>query len=116
MFGVRKERLNQQLQREIAAIIHQELKDPRLGFVTITKVELSNDLSHAKVGYSCLGGDEERARSQDALEHAASFVRGLVKRRLRLKIIPEIAFRYDDSIVQAIELGRKLDELKGGVG
>lgn len=113
MFGVRKERLSQQLQREVAAIIHQELKDPRLGFVTITKVELSNDLSHAKVGYSCLGGESERARSQDALDHSASFVRGLVKKRLRLKIIPEIMFRYDASIAQAIELGRKLDELTG---
>lgn len=113
MFGVRKERLSQQLQREIAAIIHQELKDPRLGFVTITKIELSNDLSHAKVGYSCLGGDVERARSQEALDCSASFVRGLVKKRLQLKIIPEIAFRYDESIAQAIELGRKLDELKG---
>ena len=111
MFGVRKVRLSQQLQREIATIIHQELKDPRLGFITITKVELSSDLSHAKVGYSCLGGADECLRSQEALDKASSFVRGLVKKRLRLKIIPEIVFRYDETIIQAIDLGAKLDEL-----
>lgn len=112
MSDVRKGRVSHQLQQEIAAIIHQELKDPRLGFVTITKVELSNDLAHAKVGYSCLGGQEERARSEEALDRAGGFVRGLLKKRLRLKIIPEIAFRYDESIAQSIELSRKLDQLK----
>lgn len=111
MFRVRKERLSQQLQREIAAIIQHELKDPRLGFVTITRVELSGDLSHAKVGYSCLGPPEARASSEEALAHAAGFIRGLVKKRLRLKIIPEIVFRYDESIAHSIEIARKLEEL-----
>lgn len=113
MYGIRKDRLAQQLQREIATIIHQELKHPGLGFVTITKVELSNDLSHAKVGYSCLGGEEERARSQDALDRSIGFVRSLVKKRLHLKIIPEMVFRYDESIAQALDLAAKLDALKG---
>ena len=112
MFGVRKDRLNHQLQQEIATIIHRELKDPRLGFVTITKVELSSDLSHAKVNYSCLGGAEERLRSQEALDHAIGFIRGLVKKRLRVKIIPEIVFRYDATIAQALDLAAKLDQLK----
>ena len=111
MFGIRKDRLNHQLQQEIAAILLQELKDPGLGFVTVTRVELSADLSHAKVGYSCLGGTQERARSQEALDRATGFVRGLVKKRLRLKIIPEIIFRYDETIAQAIELGTTLDQL-----
>jgi len=114
MFNVRRGRLGHQLQQEIAAIIQRELKDPRLGFVTITKVELSSDLSHAKVGYSCLGGAQERTRSQEALDHATGFIRGLVKKRLRLKIIPEIVFRYDETIIQAIELSAKLDQLKRG--
>ncbi len=109
---LRKDRLNHQLQQEIAMIIQRELKDPQLGFVTITKVELSNDLSHAKVSFSCLGGLEERARSQDALDRATGFIRGLVKKRLRLKIIPEVVFRYDETIAQAIDLATKLDQLK----
>lgn len=112
MFGVRKDRVGHQLQQELAAIIQQELQDPRLGFVTITRVDLSSDLSHAKVGYSCLGGEKEREDSQAALDHAVGFVRGLVKKRLRLKIIPDIVFRYDESIAHAIDIARKLDELK----
>jgi len=113
MYGVRKGRISQQLQQEIAIILQRELKDPRLGFVTITKVELSNDLSHAKIGYSCLGSAEEQARSQEGLDRAVGFIRGLVKKRLRLKIIPELVFRYDDSIAQALDLAAKLDQLKG---
>lgn len=109
---VRQGRLGHQLQQEIAAIIQRELKDPRLGFVTITKVELSGDLSHAKVGYSCLGSPDERMKSQEALDHSAGFIRGLVKKRFRLKIIPELVFRYDASIEQAISMASKLDDLK----
>ena len=112
MYSVRRDRLNHQLQQEIAMIIQRELKDPRLGFVTITKVELSNDLSHAKVAFSCLGGLEERTRSQEALDHAVGFIRSLVKKRLRLKIIPELVFRYDETIAQAVHLAAKLDQLK----
>ena len=112
MSDVRKGRVGHQLQQEIAHILQQELKDPRLGFVTVTKVELSSDMSHDKVGYSCLGGPDVRERSQDALDHAAGFVRGLVKKRFRLKIIPEIVFRYDESIEQSIAISSKLDELK----
>jgi len=112
MYLVRKDRLNEQLQREIAIIIQRELKDPRLGFVTITKVELSGDLSYAKVAFSCLGTAEERARSKEALDHAIGFIRGLVKKRLRLKIIPELVFQYDETIAQSINLAAKLDQLK----
>lgn len=89
-----------------------ELKDPRLGFVTITRVELSNDLSHAKVFFSCLGSQEELERSQEAFDHSAKFIRSLIKRRFRLKIIPEIVFRYDETIATSIEISEKLDQLK----
>ncbi len=109
---IRKDRLNRQLQQEIAIIIHQELKDPRLGFVTITKVELSRDLSHARVGYSCLGGADERTRSQEGLEHATPFIRSLVKKRVRLRIIPGLVFQYDQTIAQSVDLAARLDQLK----
>ena len=107
----RNARLAQQLQQEIATIILQELKDPRLGFVTITRVELSNDLAHAKVFYSCLGTAEERLRSEEALVHSTRFIHGVIKKRLRLKIIPEILFRYDESILGSLEINRTLDRL-----
>ena len=112
MQTTRTARLAQQLQQEIAMIIHQELKDPRVGFVTITRVELSNDLSHAKVLFSCLGGAAERTRSQEALDRSARFVHGLIKKRFRLKIIPEISFRYDESIAGSIALSDTLEKLQ----
>lgn len=112
MQGSRLERLTQQFQQEIATIIHRELKDPRLGFVTITRVELSKDLAYAKVSYSCLGSAEERQRSEEALEHSAGFIRGLLKKRFHLKIIPAIQFRYDESIAGAIALSETLNQLK----
>ena len=112
MQPTRTERLAQQLQQEIAMIIHQELKDPRLGFVTTTRVALSKDLSHAKVLFSCLGNEEERLRSQEALDRSAGFIHGLIKKRFRLKIIPDILFEYDESIARSIALSETLDKLK----
>ncbi len=105
-------RIANEFRQEIARIIHQELKDPRLGFVTITRVELSKDLRYAKVFFSCLGGAEEQARSQEALDHAASFVYGLIKKRFRLKAIPELSFRYDPSIEWSVALSDTLEQLK----
>jgi len=112
MQTARQMRLGHQLQQEIALIIQRELKDPQLGFVTITRVELSSDLTHAKVAFSCLGGPQERARSQEALDRATGFIRSLVKKRIRLKIIPAIQFRYDETIAQSVELAAKLDQLR----
>lgn len=112
MPSTRTARLAHQLQQEIAMIIHRELKDPRLGFVTITRVELSNDLAHAKASFSCLGDPQERARCQDALDRSAGFIYGLIKKRLRLKMTPSIVFRYDESIAGAIALAQTLEDLK----
>ncbi len=112
METTRTARLAQQFQQEIAMIIQQELKDPRLGFVTITRVELSKDLSHAKVFYSCLGPPDERTRSEEALGHSAGFIHGLIKKRFRLKVIPEISFRYDESIEGSIAMTETFERLK----
>ncbi len=111
MPSLRKDRVGEQLQREIASIVQFEMKDPGLGFVTITKVELSNDLSHAKVGFSCLGEESERLSTQEALDRAAMYIRSLIKKRLRLKIIPELVFRYDQTVEQSITMAAKLDAL-----
>ena len=93
-------------------IIHRELKDPRVGFVTITHLELSKDLSHAKVLFSCLGGEQDRVRSQEALDRSSGFIHGLIKKRFRLKIIPAIEFRYDESIAGSIALSETLEHLQ----
>ena len=109
-------RLAQELQQEIAMIIHRELKHPGLGFVTITRLELSKDLRHAKVGFGCLGDAGARARSQEALEHSSAFIQSLLKKRFRLKVIPELTFRYDTSIEHSIELSEKFDRLNAPPG
>ena len=109
-------RLAHQLQEEIALIIHRELKDPGVGFVTITGVELSKDLSHAKVLFSCLGTLQQRAQCQEALERSTRYIHGLIKKRLRLRITPTLVFRYDESIEQSIAVSDMLDRLKGSEG
>ena len=93
-------------------ILQREFKDPRLGFVTVTNVRLSKDLSMAKVSFSCLGDTKERERSQEALDHAAGYIRGLIKKRFRLKVIPVIHFRYDESIAGSIALEETFEQLK----
>ena len=112
MRPTRIERLSEEFREEIALIIHRELKDPHLGFVTITRVELSPDLRHAKVAFSCLGSEQDRLRSQDVLDRSARYIYSLLKKRFRLKAIPELIFRYDDSIAGAIEISKALDQLK----
>lgn len=111
MLHARVERLAQQFQREIAVIIHRELKHPGLGFVTITRMELSKDLRHAKVGFSCLN-PQERASSQEALDRSAPFIQSLLKKRFRLKVIPALVFRYDASIEDSIALSEKFERLQ----
>ena len=108
----RTARLAGQLQQEIAMIIQRELKDPRLGFVTITRVELSKDVSHATVSFSCLGDIGERERSHEALEHAAPFIYGLLKKQFHLKVIPRLSFRHDDSIASSIALADVFERIK----
>ena len=66
------------------------------------------------MAFSCLGGPEQRTQSQEALGRAAGFIRSLLKKRLRLRIIPEIVFQYDETIAQSIDLAAKLDQLKDG--
>ncbi|MDP3703959.1 MAG: 30S ribosome-binding factor RbfA [Candidatus Omnitrophota bacterium] len=112
MQGPRIERLAHQFQQEIAMILQREFKDPRLGFVTITRVTLSKDVSHATVLFGCLGDAQERERSQEALDHSAGYIRGLIKKRFRLKVIPMLQFQYDESIEGSITLSETLEGLK----
>ena len=112
MVTPRIERLQHQLQQEIANIIHQELKNPGIGFVTVTAVALSKDMSYAKVFYSCLGPESDRPRSQEALERSAKFIRELVKKRLRLRVIPSFTFIFDTSIEDSIAMTERLERLK----
>jgi ribosome-binding factor A len=110
--GRRPERLAEGLREEIARLVAGELKDPRLGFVTITRVEMSGDLTHARVHVGVLGDEAERKKSLAALQGAAGFVRRELGRRMRLRLVPEIEFRYDKGLDAADRVARLLQEDK----
>lgn len=78
-------------------MIRTDVKDPRIGFATVTHVEVAGDLQHAKVYISVLGSETEKQQTMDALMRAVGFIRGEVSRRLRLRVAPELIFRLDES-------------------
>ena len=105
----RSERVSDQIKEEIADILMRKIKDPRIGFVTVTDVELADDLRNAKVFVSVLGA--ERSATLKGLESASEFIRSELGRRLRLKFIPELLFRYDDSAERGAHIMELLNEV-----
>lgn len=110
----RANRLAETLKEEISQIIREELKDPRIGFVTVTNVEVADDLGHAKVYISVLGSPEEGKDALKALNHAAGFMRGEIGKRIRLRHVPEIVFRYDQSIEHGAHILKLLRDVDAG--
>jgi len=108
----RHDRISEALKREIGNIIHAELKDPRLGFVTVTRVELTQDLRYAKVFFSVLGKEEEHKKTKEALDSALGFIRRLIAQRIRLRLVPEINFKEDRSAEYSIKIQEALDQIK----
>ncbi len=97
-------RVEEACKEEISEILLRELKDPRIGFVTITRVRMTPDLRHAQVYVSVLGSSEEIDRTLEGLESARGWMRAHLGRRLRLKFLPEIEFCYDSSPAEAQKL------------
>ena len=108
----RSERVKQTLKEEISKILEYELKDPRIGMVTVTRVELTNDLRHAKVYFSVMGDDNKKEQARKGVESATGFVKKLIGQRIRLKFLPEITFKYDDSIEYAQHISEVLEKIK----
>lgn len=94
----RPERVQEALRQEISRIIHGELKDPRVGFLTITKVELTRDLRHAKVYFSVLGEMKDKELALKGLRSAKGFIKNIVAERIKLRFVPEIVFKIDESL------------------
>jgi ribosome-binding factor A len=109
----RTERVAEAVQELVAELLLREIKDPRIGLVTITGVKVSPDLRHARIYFSCLGDDTERAQTLRGLTSAAGFVRSQVARRLNLRVAPEIVFEFDASLEQAERMARLLKSLPG---
>ena len=111
MQGKRLDRVNQLIKEEISMLLQRELKDPRLGFVSVTGVETSKDLRVAKVFVSVLGGDEQWKGSMAALASARGFVRNWLRQHLDLRTTPEIDFRPDHSMEHAARIQALLKDL-----
>lgn len=109
--GSRAERIGDQLRMEISELIAREVKDPGVGFVTITHVAVTADLQHAKVYYTTLGDEKARRQSARALERAVPFLRHQLGRRLRLRRIPELVLVFDESIERQDRIERLLNEI-----
>jgi ribosome-binding factor A len=112
MEGKRSERVADLIQKEISQMLVKSIKDPRIGFVTITKVSVSEDCRFAKVYFSVVGTLAERERSMKGLDSAKGFVRKELGRRIRLRYTPEILFQFDPSIEYAIHMGKLIQTIQ----
>lgn len=108
----RIERVADQIQRELAEVLRTEVKDPRIGFVSLTDVNVTPDLRQAKVFVSVYGSPEEQAATIEGLRSASGFIRTLLRQRLYMKRIPELTFSLDDSIARGARINAAIADLK----
>ncbi|MBD0380312.1 30S ribosome-binding factor RbfA [Paenibacillus sedimenti] len=107
MARVRVGRVGEQIKKELSQIVQSELKDPRIGFLTVTGVEVTNDLSLARVYLSVMGTEEEKAATLKALSTGTGYIRSELGKRIRLRKIPDLQFKFDASI----DYGSRIDNL-----
>ena len=108
----RQEKIAEAIRQEASIIIHDKLKDPRVGFVTITNVEITHDLRFAKIFFSVLGDEAAYKKTKEALNSSLGYVRKLIAQRLSLRFAPEIAFYEDRSSEFRVRIEEVLNELK----
>jgi ribosome-binding factor A len=120
--GRRAQRLTEEIREQVARMIASDLKDPRLGFVTVTRVEMTHDLGLARVHVGVLGSEADREKTMKALGQASGFVRRELGKRLRIRHTPEVEFRYDkgldatDRVAQLLEAERRRSSEPTGGG
>ena len=110
----RLRRVADQIQRELSGLLRAELRDPRVGMITLTGVEVSPDLAHAKVFFTTLGDAEALARSATGLRRAAGFLRSELGHRLKLRVTPELRFVHDASVERGVRLSQLIDAAVSG--
>jgi len=109
----KKERLADAIKSEVSRIILFEMTDPRVGFMTVTGVELSGDLKSAKVKVSVMGEERQRAVTMNVLRHARGYVQKQLGEKIDTKFVPKISFEEDDSIKRSVHLSKTLREATG---
>ena len=105
--NMRAERVGEQMKQEIMDIVNNKVKDPRIGFLTITEVQLTNDLSIATIYLTVLGNDKQIDDTFKGLEKAKGFIKSEIGSRMRLRIVPDLKFEYDESI----DYGNKIEKM-----
>jgi ribosome-binding factor A len=110
----RPERVAEAIRHAVAGVLTGDLRDPRIGFVTVTGVRVSPDLEHAWVRVSVMGPDEERERTLAGLDSAAGFMRAQLAKQLRLRLVPELRFELDRGLEHGARIDRVLKELDAG--
>lgn len=114
MTSPRSARIADEIQRTLAEVVRLEVRDPRVGLVTLTGVELSRDQSHAKVFFTVLGSDAAVKEALEGLQRAAGFLRSELAHRLTTRKVPELHFAYDESVERGVRLSRLIDEAVKG--
>ncbi|MFD0616759.1 30S ribosome-binding factor RbfA [Paenibacillus sp. GCM10027629] len=114
MAKIRVGRVGEQLKKELSQMIQSELKDPRIGFVTVTGVEVTNDLSQATVYLSVLGDEEQKSNTLKALAKANGYLRSELGKRVRLRHTPVLIFKFDSSIEYGSRIEKILGEIQDG--
>jgi ribosome-binding factor A len=109
----RAQKVGDQIQRELSAILHRELRDPRVGMITLTGVEVSPDCAHATVFFTCLDASHVHDATE-GLRRAAGFLRTQLAKRIKLYTAPELRFVYDESIERGAHLSQLIDSVSGG--
>ena len=112
--GKRSEKVADLIHKETSEILLKSLKDPRIGFVTITRVLVSDDCRSAKIYFSVMGSFADRERSEKGLSSAKGYIRKELGRRIKLRYTPEIVFHFDPSIEYAIHISKVIQEVQGG--
>ena len=110
--STRQERVKELLKREISDILWRELRDPRLGFVTIIDAEVTKDLQHAVIFVSVMGDDEQKAESLKVLQNASRYIRGEFGRRVSMKVTPELSFKFDTGVEHGMRMFELLQKVK----
>ncbi|HAD48430.1 MAG: ribosome-binding factor A [Idiomarina sp.] len=109
----RTERVRHQLQREIAVILQREVKDPRVSMVTVSDVEVSRDLAYAKVFVTFFNDDDSEVKQAiKILNDASGFIRSLLGKRIKARVVPELKFHHDTSLNEGIRMSRLVDEAR----
>lgn len=106
----RNARIGEQMQRELAELLRLEVKDPRVGMVTLTGVEVTRDLAHAKVFFTTLLEGADRADTLTGLHRSAGYLRTMLGKRMRIRTIPELHFLFDASIERGAQLSKLIDD------